>query len=150
MISASRSGLRFSPARCFLISSSHSGMLHPGDSAHGSGKLLPLPTLQLEDSLSFRGQPVIPASSLIRFLHPPPLDPTSFFQPVEQRVERGHVKMERASRAHFDELADFVPMSGLVLEEGQNQELRAPLLPGLLHFGPHICASHIWYAAGPP
>src|SRR5215472_13232724 len=58
--------------------------------------------------------------------------------------------MECASRAHFDEFADFVPMPGLVLQEGQNQELRAALLPGLLHFCPHICASPIWYAAGPP
>src|SRR5438132_1179740 len=149
MISASRSGSRFSLARCFLISRIHSSMLHSRDSAHGTGKLLPLPALQPEDTLSFRRQPVIPPSSLIRFLDPPPLDPTSLFQPVQQRVERGHMKMERASRAHVDELADFVPMPRLALQQGQNQELCAPFFPGLLHFHPHIWASHICYAGSP-
>src|SRR6266516_4035115 len=149
MISASRSGPRFSPARCFLISRIHSGMLHSRDSAHGTGKLLPLPALQPEDTLSFRRQPVIPPSSLIRFLDPPPLDPTSLFQPVQQRVERGHMKMERASRAHVDELADFVPMPRLALQQGQNQELCAPFFPGLLPLPPPICASYL-LCAGPP
>src|SRR2546430_6917602 len=51
---------------CFLISRIHSGMLHSRDSAHGTGKLLPLPALQPEDTLSFRRQPVIPPSSLDR------------------------------------------------------------------------------------
>src|SRR5438874_7615979 len=132
MISASRSGPRFSPARCFLISRIHSGMLHSRDSAHGTGKLLPLPALQPEDTLSFRRQPVIPPSSLIRFLDPPPLDPTSLFQPVQQRVERGHMKMERASRAHVDELADFVPVGEPASAWVLNQKHYLRLLAGLL------------------
>src|SRR5207249_7900875 len=90
MISASRSGPRFSPARCFLISSIHSGMLHSRDSAHGTGKLLPLPALQPEDTLSFRRQPVIPPSSLIRFLDPPPLDRKS------TRLNSSHVSISYA------------------------------------------------------
>src|SRR5437764_12253955 len=107
MISASRSGPRFSPARCFLISRIHSGMLHSRDSAHGTGKLLPLPALQPEDTLSFRRQPVIPPPSLVRFLDPPPLYPTSLFQPVKPRAELDHMKMECASSAHVDERSDF-------------------------------------------
>src|SRR2546429_5194992 len=117
MISASRSGPRFSPARCFLISRIHSGMLHSRDSAHGTGKLLPLTALQPEDTLSFRRQPVIPPSSLIRFLDPPPFDPTSLFQPVQHRDDPGHIKTDRASRAHVPPLADSAPMPSLAFQQ---------------------------------
>src|SRR5207237_6578566 len=70
-------------------------------------------------------------------------------QAEKQGVGRGLMKMERASRAHVDELADFVPMPRLALQQGQNQELCAPFFPGLLHFHPHIWASHICYAGSP-
>src|SRR5437016_12663111 len=111
-------------------------MLHCRDSVHGPGNLVPVPALQPEDTLSFRRQPVIPPASLIRFLDPPPLDPTSLFQPVQQRVERGHMTMGRASRAHVNERAEFVTMPTLALQPGPTQELCAPFFPGPLHCQP--------------
>src|SRR5690242_15425246 len=146
MISASRSGLRFSPAKRFLISIFHSGMLHPRNPAHSFGELLPLLALQREDALPLRSQAVVPPSPLTRLFHPSPLDPAPLLKPIKQRIEGGHVKMERAARADFNELADFVSVTRLVLQQGKNQALRASFFPFLLCSESHIWASHMSYA----
>src|SRR5690242_17296119 len=149
MISASRSGRRFSPAKRLLISKFHSGMLHSCDATDGSGKLQPLFALQRQDTLSFAGQPVVAPPPLICFFHPTSLDPAPLFEPVEQGIERGHVKMKRPAGAHFDEFGDFVPVERLVFQQGQNQEFRTPFLPLLFYFRSHIWASHISYVGRP-
>src|SRR5687767_11059469 len=61
-------------------------------------------------------------------LHPPPVNPSAFFQAVEERIERSGVKLEFPARPQLDQLRDVVPVPGLVLHQRQNQQLGAAFL----------------------
>src|ERR1700704_921054 len=96
MISASRSARRFAPAKRLAISCFHSSMFYSRDSADCSGKLLPFPALQSQNSLSFGGQAVVAPPSLVWFFDPTPENPAALLEPVQQGIQRSDVKMKRA------------------------------------------------------
>src|SRR4030081_3819413 len=97
MISASRSGRRFDPAKRFLISSFHSGMFHSRNATNRSNKRFPFLALLRQNPTPLSGEAVIAPAPLIGFFYPPPLNPASLFEPVQQRVKRGDVEMEFAT-----------------------------------------------------
>src|SRR5712675_3215358 len=110
MISASRSGRRFDPARRFLISCSHSRMFHSCDASYCSDKGLPFLALHSQNASPFGSQAIVASPPLIGFFDPTPLNPPSFFQPVQHRIERGNMEMEHAAGAEIDKAADVITM----------------------------------------
>src|SRR3982074_553633 len=144
MISASRSGRRSDPAKRFLISSFHSGMFHSRNAANRSDERFPLLALLRQNPIPLSGETVVAPAPLIGFFNPPPLNPASLFEPVQQRVERGDVEMEFATGADLDEPANIVAVARLRLQKRKDQQLGAALFP--LFNGWHMCDSHMCYA----
>src|SRR6267142_311442 len=99
MISASRSGRRFDPAKRFLISCFHSRMFHSRDAAYCSDKGLPFLALHSQNASPFGSQAIVPAPPLIGFFVPTRLNPAAFFVSVQQRIERRNVEMKHAAGA---------------------------------------------------
>src|SRR5258708_4113683 len=71
----------------------------------------------------------IAPTSLLRLLHPSPLDTTRLIETMEQRIKRSHVKPQRPTGPQGNQFRNVVPVSRLILEQGQHQKLRASFLP---------------------
>src|SRR5439155_8258887 len=113
----------------------------PADRLHERG---PAAALGGERPFPFGGQPVVAAAALAGLLHPAAGDHAAPLEPVEQRVERGDVEAEDPAGARVDQLPQLVAVAGLVLEEGEDQELGAALLPvRVRHQGPHMWECNI-------
>src|SRR6185369_10759595 len=97
----------------------------PVESHH---ELAPDAALADKNLPAFGGQLVVAPSALSGLLDPSAFDPAAALQPVEHRIERGHVERERALRAGFDQLADLIAVPGTLLDHRQHQQLRAALL----------------------
>src|SRR6516164_11455602 len=117
-------------------------MFHPRDSVDGADEFLPAEALLRENPLSFCRKAVVPSPSLIGLFDPPPQNPTAVLEPVQQGIERGNVKIERAAGAQLDEFANVVTMAGLFVQQGENQQLSATLFP-FVRYRFHICDPHI-------
>src|SRR5215469_1222267 len=149
-ISASRAGASFRLASRFLTSLPHSG-IHPsfassltdlvslhsgmfrsrdrrGNAIHRLDERVPAASLGGQDFLPWRGKAVVAAPPLSCLFHPSALNPAALLQAIEQRVERGHVKAQRASRAPFNQFTDLVAVPRPSLQQRENQELGAALL----------------------
>src|SRR6185503_13432904 len=122
----------YSSSRCWriswLICRGHSGMFHPGDAADRPGELAPGAALRGQHLRAGRGQAVIAAPALAGLLDPAALDPAALLEAVEQRIEGGDAELQHAARSRFDQLAQVVAVSRLILDQRKNQELGAPLL----------------------
>ena len=81
--------------------------------------------LGLQDLFPLGRQPVIAPPPLASFFHPSSGNESTLFQPVEQRVEGGHVELQHSVRALFDQLADFIAVPRAVLDQGENEEFCA-------------------------
>jgi hypothetical protein len=92
-------------------------MFESGDAVDSFDKLTPTIALGCEYLLPFGSQTVITTPALACLLDPTPLNPTASFESIEQWVEGSDVKMEHPARALFDEIADVIPMSRLILNE---------------------------------
>ena len=99
MISVSRAGISRSWARRGRRCSVQSGMVDSRDETHGVDERLPGIALAGEDAAALGGQTVEAAPSLAGLLHPPALQPPAFFQPIQERIERGDVEFELPGRA---------------------------------------------------
>jgi hypothetical protein len=62
-------------------------MVDSGDEAHGVDERLPSIALAREDAAALRRQTIEAAPALAGLLHPSPLQPSSFFQPLEEWIE---------------------------------------------------------------
>src|SRR5687768_590898 len=105
MISASRIGGSRSGSSRRLISSRHdpelvegSGMLPSRDLADCLHECLPSAALCRKHLAAGWRELVQASPTLTDLLRPAPIDPSSLFEPVQQRVERRGVKLERAFR----------------------------------------------------
>ncbi len=78
-----------------------------------------------EDFFPRRGQGVVTAPALSLLLDPPPPDPATILHAVEDRVQGRDPELQLAARATLQQLADLVPVTGLSLENGEDQELEA-------------------------
>ncbi len=112
----------------------------PRDPVDADEELLPQAALGGQDFGAFGSEPVVTASPLARLFDPPPLDLPFCLEAVEHWVERRYVEGDRAARPVFDLPRDFVPVSLAILEDGEDEELGAPLL----HFGRQCRLGHIW------
>jgi len=83
----------------FLISCFHSRMFHSRDASYCSDKGLPFFALYRQNTSPFGSQAIVAAPPLIGFFDPTPLNPASFFQAVQQRIERRNVEMKHAAGA---------------------------------------------------
>src|SRR5262245_41415787 len=143
MISASRVGSIRAALKRFLISLFQSCIFDSCYAGDRLRKLLPLLPLLGENLAAFHGQPIVTPSSLSRLLDPAALDPPAFFKPVQQVIQRRHVKSQRAARAALDELRDFVTVSGLIFDEGEDEHLATAFFPLTIRLGSHIFDFHI-------
>src|SRR5579872_3077006 len=119
-ISASRSGASFKGATWRRMAFFQSGIFHPGDAMDGLDERLPAFALPGQDLTALGGQTVVAAAALALFFHPASLNPAALFQAVEQGIERSGVKAEGARGALFDQLADFVAVTGAGFHQGED------------------------------
>src|SRR5438046_6321315 len=68
----------------------------------------PASTLRVEHGLPLGGNPVEAAPPRAGFLDPAALDQSAPLQPVERRVQRRDVELQRAVRSLIDQLGDLV------------------------------------------
>src|SRR5207302_2599345 len=94
-----------------------SGIAGAGNAGDGRDERLPALALRGERAAAARRDAVEAAAPFTRLLDPAADDPALVFQPVEQRVQGGHVETQDALGAGRDELRELVTMSGLVLDE---------------------------------
>jgi hypothetical protein len=71
-------------------------MVDSRDETYRVDECLPGVTLACEDAAALSGQTVEAAAALASLLDPPPLKPPTLFQPVEQRIEGGDMKLQLA------------------------------------------------------
>lgn len=90
----------------------------------------------------FRCQAVVPSSALLGLLNPPSNDPSMSLEPMEQRVEGGHVKSQSAAGSELNQLRDVISVTRLILEQGQDKELRATLFPLRVRSAQQCALSH--------
>src|SRR6185369_1600415 len=103
-------------------------MFNSRNAVHRLDKLLPTVTLCDQHFLTFGSQAVITTSSLARLLNPTPLNPTTLFESIKQRVKRRDIETQPSLGPLLDQIPDVISMPGLILNERQNQQLRTPLL----------------------
>lgn len=131
MISASRSGGSLRPARRLAISFFQFGFscIFPSRNAIDSFyEFVPSAPLGGEHAPAFFGQVVIAAAALAGLFNPTPVDPAALLDPIEHWIERGDAEFHGTGGALLDQLADVVTVAGLVLEQGEDHQLGAPLL----------------------
>src|SRR2546425_10294882 len=102
MISASRIGLSDREASRARRCSVHSGMVDSRDEAHRVDESFPGLALTSEDAAALGRQAVEAPPSLAGLLHPPPLEPPAFFQPIQERIERRDMELQLSGRARLD------------------------------------------------
>jgi hypothetical protein len=81
--------------------------------------------LFVEDPSARGSHFVVSPASLSGFLNPPPLDPSSGFEPVKHRIERCDVELEHTFGSLLDQLGDFVTVAWPILYQRQYQHLGA-------------------------
>ena len=97
--------------------------------------------------VAFLRQAVVPAAALAGFFDPASVDPAALLQAVQQRIERCDAEFHRAGGAVLDQLADVVPVAGLVLDERKDHQLRAAFFQlRILHH--NILYRSIWTLRG--
>src|SRR5258708_3294577 len=102
-------------------------MFDSGDAADRVGEFAPGVALRLEHLFARRRKPVAAAAALAGLFNPGALNPAALLEPVQQRIERGDAELQHAARPRFDQLAEVVAVTRLVLDERQNEQLGAPL-----------------------
>ena len=104
-------------------------MLEPRHAVDERDKVLPTLLLCAQRLSPSRREAVVAASTLLSLLDPPPNNPSVRLESVEQRIERGHMKSQRAARSELNQLRNVVPVPGLILQQRENEELSAAFLP---------------------
>src|SRR5215472_4840736 len=127
----------FSRTICF-----QSGMAHLHDAVDGAGEGAPARALLGENFAARVSEAVVPAAPTTGGL-PLAFDPAAAFEAVEQRIKRSDVKAEDAFGALGDELADFVAVAGLVLEQGEDEKLGVAFFEFAVRCECHICLYYI-------
>src|SRR5262245_40985471 len=115
-MSASRSGFKLSGASRARTSLCQSCMVSSsGDPAHRLDERLPCLDLRGEHSVTVGGELVEPAAPLAGLFDPGSLDPPSFLEPIQQRVQRIDVERQQPAGADVDQLAEVVAVARLRL-----------------------------------
>jgi hypothetical protein len=94
-----------------------------------------------ERPASGRRDAVVPPPPLAGFLDPPSANQVPAFHPIEHRIERRGVKRQHTAGPDFDQLGDLVAVTGAVLEQRQDEHLRAAFLEGRIG---RYCQSHMY------
>src|SRR3954463_4216055 len=114
-----------------------SGMFGPRDELNRLDELAPVITLRGEHLAAFCRQPIKAPAALARLLDPSPRDPAALFEPVEERIERGHLELQPPAGSLLDQLADLVAMPCAGLDQRKDQQLGAAFL--------HLAIEHPGY-----
>ena len=98
------------------------------DQAHGLDKGFPRLALAREHAATLGCQRIETPAALAGLPDPATLQPLALFQPVQQGIQRGDMKLELALRAGFDQFADFIAVARTALDDGKNDQLGRALL----------------------
>jgi hypothetical protein len=98
-------------------------MVHSRDQIHRLDEVPPCLALAIEDPSARWCQAVKGAAPPAFLFNPSTLQPTTLLQAVEQRIERGDVKLEVAVRAALDQFADVVAVPRSRLKDRQRRDL---------------------------
>src|SRR5687767_5321835 len=128
MISASRGWLKDSEASRARTSSFHSGMVGSRNEIHRVHESLPGLALARKHAASLGGQAVEPPPALAGLLHPPSQQPSAFFEPVEERIERRHMELQLPIGTRLDQLAGLVAVARASFDNRQDDELSRSFL----------------------
>src|SRR5262245_23641270 len=119
-------------------------MFASGDAIDSANERRPGLALFLEHATAFGGQPIEPPPPLAGPLDPRTANPTTFFEPIEQRIERRDVEGEPAFRLDVDQLAEFIAVPGARLEQREEEQLSRSLLElAIQRAGIYISHRHI-------
>src|SRR5262245_11431603 len=123
-------------------------MIDSGDETHRVDERFPGVALAREHAPAFCRQAIEAAAALTRPLDPPALQPASFLEAIQQRIQRCDVKLQVSSGPRLNELADFVAVAGARLDDRQDDQLRRALFQFAFEHArvdrshSHICYSH--------
>src|SRR6185369_17485018 len=113
-------------------------MVDSCDAVDRFGKRPPGITLRGQHRGAGRRQAVVAPAALAGFFDPAAEDPAALFEAIEERIERRDAELEHPFGACLDQLAEVVAVPGLILDEREDQQLRAALLELTIeHPGPY-------------
>src|SRR5215213_10660067 len=103
-------------------------MFESGDAVDGLDKFAPAIALGREHLSACGRQAVVTTSSLSRFFDPAALNPTAFFESIEQRVKRSDIEPQCAFRPVLYQVPNVIAMPRLIFDQRKNQQLGTSLL----------------------
>jgi hypothetical protein len=103
-------------------------MTGPRDAIDGEHELGPEAALAGKRFPAGGGEPVVAAAPFAGALDPAAADQAAILEPAEDGVERSDPEGQAAVGATLDALADVVAVPGAVLEQGEDEQLRAAFL----------------------
>src|SRR5439155_24908006 len=103
----------------------HSGMTDPCHAVEGQEERFPDGPLLEEHLATGGGEPVIAAAPLAGAFYPAAFDQPLVFEAIERGVQRRGVKSDRAARPFVDQAADVVTVALALVEQCQDEHLRA-------------------------
>src|SRR5438132_5676244 len=106
----------------FQCRSSRSRICHSCEITNQLEELSPFLPLRGQHVAARVRDSVVTSPPLASLLDPAALDPLAFFEFVERGIERGEVEGERAAGSFFDELCQLIPVTRLIVEEGEDDE----------------------------
>jgi hypothetical protein len=102
--------------------------LYTGNAIDRLHKLLPTVALRFQYFLSVGSDSVVTAPALPWLFDPATLDPPALLQSTKQRIQRADTEAKISTRTLFDQLANVVSMTWLILNERQNQQFGTSFL----------------------
>src|ERR1051325_11170906 len=104
-----------------------SGLAQPRHAVEGGEEAVPAAALAGECFFTLRRETVEAAAALAALLDPAALDQAATLEPVEDRIERGDVELQRAAGSPIDQLGELVAVAVVLLEERHDQHFGAAL-----------------------
>src|SRR6266542_336532 len=124
-MSVSRTGSTGSEPRRVRTSALKSGMPNPRDAIERREERAPAAPLGIEHRLPLAGDAIEAAASRPGLFHPSAFDEAAALEPIERRIQRRHVKFQRALGTLIDELGNLVAVAVALFQQRENQDFGA-------------------------
>src|SRR5262245_38441717 len=129
------------PLKWSRTNACQSRMAQPRDADEGADEGVPAGAAFREGAPACRRDAVVAPAALSGALDPAALDQLPPFHPVEQGIERRGVEGQDTVRALLDQLRDFVPVPGPLLQQREDEHFSAALLERGVRWA---CSSHMY------
>src|SRR5262245_29202992 len=98
------------------------------DTPHCLHECSPRLFLLCQHPTAFGGYIIKTAATFVRLLDPGALDPSTLFEPIQERIQRIDVEREASARSCVNQLAELVPVPRAGIEQRQDEQLCRALL----------------------